>query len=566
MRGGRSVIHITYTWLVIALGAWVMVRMFSQLDLDQGRELLLLAFLGVLAEWLAVTFPQGQLSAGFTVVLATYLVFGPAAAVWTGALAIMCGQGIINRGNPLRATLFNAAQHVLAVKGGSLAFQLAGGSLPFVFDVHRLAPLLLFTAVYFLINQLLVYFFLAPRRVRSSLLAWGDALRWDALTYVFSAPLGVLTGLLFTRMGAGGVALFFIPVLVAQFILRLYVHQELANRELTALYQVARRLGERLDVKEIADLVLQESRRVAPCHSGVIYLWDEDRQRFAAAATAGSRAPELAGSSLARGEGFLGWVMDNGQAEIIYDAREDPRVKDQPGLFQVYRSLLIIPLLADAGTVGVFVLGDKRRLAFDDNHLQMLSIIAGQAAVSMANALLMRRLEESANTDGLTGIFNHRYFFRRAAEEYRRTQNEQLPLALIMLDIDSFKSVNDRFGHQAGDAVLAELAGLLRDAVGGSGIVARYGGEEFAVLLPGFGLEQVAAMAEVLRRRVREHEFVAADMSLQIRVSLGAAVCPGDADDVSALVRRADQALYRAKEKGKDRVVLASRLLKPGGH
>lgn len=565
MRGGRSVTHIIYTWLVIVLGAWAMVRLFGLLDLDQGRQLLFLVFLGVLAEWLAVTFPQGQLSTGFTIILAAFLVFGPAAAVWTGALAILFGQGIVNRGGPLRTTLFNTAQHVLAVLGGNLAYQVAGGRLPFVFTVNRLVPLFLFTAAYFLINQLLVYLFLAPRRGRETIVDWGDALRWDALTYVFSAPLGMLTGLLYTRMGAGGVALFFIPVLVAQFILRLYVHQELANRELTALYQVARRLGERLKVKEIADLVLKESRRVAPCHTGVIYLWDEDRQRFVAAATTGTRAPELAGSSLARGEGFLGWVMDNGQAEIIFDAREDPRVKNQPGLFQVYRSLLIIPLLGDAGAVGVLVLGNKRRLAFNDDHRQMLSIIAGQAAVSMANALLMRRLEESANTDGLTGIFNHRYFFYRAAEEYRRTQNECLPLALIMLDVDSFKLVNDCFGHQAGDAVLAELARLLHDAVGGSGIVARYGGEEFAVLLPGSGPEQAAAMAEVLRRQVREHDFQVADMPRQIRVSLGVAVCPGDADDVAALVRRADQALYRAKQKGKDRVVLASRLLKPDG-
>lgn len=566
MRIGRGIITVIYTWLIITLGFWSLARLCGGLDLDRGREYLLLVAFGVLAEWLAVNFPQGRLSAGFAVVLAAFLVYGVPAAAWIGTLAVLFGQGVVNRGNPLRATLFNGAQHVLALMGGNVLFRLAGGRLPSNLSWQVILPILLFALGYFLVNHLLVYLFLLPGQRFYPMFSWRDTLRWDLLIYVFCLPFGMLTAVLYGRAGMEGETLLFIPLLIVQFVLRLYVHTELSNRELTALYRVAGLLNERLNVKEIVELILNETRRVVPYHAAVIYLWDEKKGRFTAAAAAGARADELRASSLERGEGFIGRVMASGRAEIIFDTRLDHRVRGEPGLFQVCRSLLIIPLQTDAGVAGVFVLGDKRRQAFDDNHRQLLSIMAGQAAVAVANAMLVRRLEESANTDGLTGIYNHRYFLHRAAEDYRSTQSAGLPLALIMLDVDSFKTINDRYGHPAGDAVLVELARLLRDAVGEAGTVARYGGEEFAVLLPGFDAQRAGSLAEALRRLVREHEFQVENIPRQVRVSLGVAVCPTDAADVTALIRRADQALYRAKEKGRDRVVLAADLLKPGNN
>jgi len=114
--------------MVVGLGFWLFAHTFPLLDLDHGRELLLLVGLAVLAEWLAVLLPQGQLSGGFAIIFATFLVYGPVAAVWVSGLASLVGQGVVNRGNPLRTTLFNAAQYVLALLGANLLYQLAGGS------------------------------------------------------------------------------------------------------------------------------------------------------------------------------------------------------------------------------------------------------------------------------------------------------------------------------------------------------------------------------------------------------------------------------------------------------
>ncbi|MDQ0285100.1 diguanylate cyclase (GGDEF)-like protein [Desulfofundulus luciae] len=556
----RRITHVAYTWLVIGLGAWGLARLFSFLDLDYGRHFLVFIVLGVAAEWLAVNFPHGRLSGGFALVLATFILFDAPAAAWTGALATLISQGFLPRGNPLRAVFFNAAQHVLAVMAGNYVFLRVAGAAGNRLTVELAAGLLAFSGAYFLVNHLLVSLYVAPRRSLYPLLSWWDALRWDGFTCLFSIPIGLLMAFLYREAGLSGVVLLFLPVLVVQFVLRLYVHMELVNRELLALYHVARGLSQRLDVQEMLDLVLKETRRVVSYHSGVIYLWSEDRRYLEARAAAGPFREKLCKSVVFSGEGFIGWVLENGEPEIVHDVREDPRVRQEPGLFQVLRSLMVIPLSADTGKVGVLVIGDKRPFAFNENHLHTVSVICGQAAMAIANAILMERLAESANTDGLTGIYNHRYFTYRADVEYRRTRDAGLPLALIMLDVDNFKLINDRFGHVAGDAVLVELAGLLRDAVGEAGVVCRYGGEEFAVLLPGYDAARAGALAGELRRLVREHHFAVEGMPRQVRISLGVAACPRDAVDVTTLVQRADQALYGAKKAGKDRVMLYEQL------
>lgn len=400
MKGGRSNTHICYIWLIIGLGTWEMVRLFHFLDLDYSRQFLIFIALGVAAEWLAVNLPHGQLSGFFAVVLSSFLVYGAPAAVWIGALATLFAHGIVNQGNPLRVVLFSAARHVLAVMAGNYAFLWAGGKIDAGVAPEMAGALVAFAAAYCCFSHLLVYLYVSPKRRDYPMLSWWGVLRRDGLTCLFNVPAGLFMVFLYGEMGLAGVILFFILVLVVQFMLRLYVRLNLAHRDLMAFYHVARRLREKPDVQEIVELILQETRRLVSYHTGVIYLWSDEQGCYRAAAAAGYFSEELRRTVVIPGEGFIGRVLENGQPEIVYDAREDPRVKGEPGLFQVYRSLLIIPLLAGSVAVGAFILGDKRRQAFDENHMHTLSVIAGQAAVAVANTLLMRRLEEDANTGG----------------------------------------------------------------------------------------------------------------------------------------------------------------------
>ncbi len=171
----------------------------------------------------------------------------------------------------------------------------------------------------------------------------------------------------------------------------------------------------------------------------------------------------------------------------------------------------------------------------------------------------MRRIEDMAVTDELTGLYNRRHLFTRLREEHPRAVRYGSPLACIMADIDFFKKINDCHGHQSGDAVLREVAGILKSSSRQSDVTGRYGGEEFLVVLPGTTLEGARAAAEKIRKQVEGHFFMSpSGEAIPVTLSLGcAAFEPGqeaEPPDEDRLLSRADQCLYRAKANGRNRV------------
>ena len=169
----------------------------------------------------------------------------------------------------------------------------------------------------------------------------------------------------------------------------------------------------------------------------------------------------------------------------------------------------------------------------------------------LKNALEHNKLKELAMRDSLTGLFNRRVFDEMLQIEGRR--QELMPLSLLMIDLDDFKQINDRFGHQAGDQVLAKFGKILRDNFRGSDLVARYGGEEFAVMLPTTTSTVAFEISRRLRTRLAETSFVFDNKILRLTASIGIAYTGDTGKVVCDLVRRADQALYRAKKTGKNR-------------
>jgi two-component system, cell cycle response regulator len=168
-----------------------------------------------------------------------------------------------------------------------------------------------------------------------------------------------------------------------------------------------------------------------------------------------------------------------------------------------------------------------------------------------------RELERLSISDGLTGLFNHRHIHDLLADEYERVERTRDCMSVAMFDLDRFKSVNDTYGHQAGDRVLIELADILRESARDIDRLGRYGGEEFMALLPETCIEDAAVFVERVRREVARRPFdIGRDEPLRMTLSAGVATYPHETiDSVEAVVRLADQALYAAKEGGRDRVV-----------
>jgi len=189
--------------------------------------------------------------------------------------------------------------------------------------------------------------------------------------------------------------------------------------------------------------------------------------------------------------------------------------------------------------------------------LSALRIERGQAMDQLQRALI--ELRELATTDPLTGLYNRRYLWEFLRREWIRAKRRDNTLAVIMIDIDHFKRINDAHGHEAGDFVLTAVAGLLRNRIRSSDIVCRYGGEEFALVLPEASLESVRLRAEDIRVAIKGLDLTYQDVPLgRITASLGIALFPEHVGDPDALMQAADAALYEAKGEGRDRTVFSA--------
>ncbi len=226
-------------------------------------------------------------------------------------------------------------------------------------------------------------------------------------------------------------------------------------------------------------------------------------------------------------------------------------------------SVALLPLVREGRIVGSLNLGSCDQERYRGTHsTDFLAHFGAVVAVCLENALNHERLRRVGLTDTLTGVSNRRYFDGRLAEELRRVQRERQALSCLFLDVDHFKRVNDTHGHGVGDYVLQDVARIIRAHLRNIDILARYGGEEFTALLPGTGREEALMVAERIRRAVRGHRFAYSGVDpLAITISVGISVLARvdravDPDEAGReLLERADQALYLAKEGGRDRVV-----------
>jgi diguanylate cyclase (GGDEF)-like protein len=218
-------------------------------------------------------------------------------------------------------------------------------------------------------------------------------------------------------------------------------------------------------------------------------------------------------------------------------------------------------ILQDLGsTNGTFCNGlkvDRRELVDGDKILVGSTTILKFTYHDNLDEVFQRQMYESALRDGLTKAFNKKYFTDRLESEFTFAARHGSPLALVLFDLDHFKKVNDTHGHQAGDYVLAEVSTLLSGALRAEDVFARYGGEEFAVICRGSDINQAQVVGERLRKAVEGHRFTYEKASIPVTISVGIAVLPDPAvKDANELVALADQALYKSKNEGRNRVTV----------
>ena len=335
------------------------------------------------------------------------------------------------------------------------------------------------------------------------------------------------------------------------------------NKELAILFDLGQRISSTLALQETFDALTNIVGEKLGYRQFSVMLWDDKVDALVVKATYGFEE-EIKGMSFKKGEGIAGECVRTGERILIPDTRKESRYLHYKGRRHTDGALLCLPMKVKDRVVGVLAFERTALEGFVDSEILFLEAISNAAAIAIENAQLYARMQELSATDELTRVANRRAFQERLEHELRRADRFHRNVSVLMIDIDYFKKFNDTHGHLDGDQVLQRASAVFRENVREVDLVARYGGEEFVVVLPDADKVEAGAVAEKLRNRVAKTRFPKAETQPggKLTISIGVASYPTDAPDGEGLLNSADFSLYRAKETGRNRVVIFDEALR----
>jgi diguanylate cyclase (GGDEF)-like protein/PAS domain S-box-containing protein len=325
-----------------------------------------------------------------------------------------------------------------------------------------------------------------------------------------------------------------------------------------ALADTASIINSSLDLDEVLNHILDNVDKVVPYNSANIALVDEyGVVRFLKVKgyeKYGTRDHVLSIERRVDEIPNMKKMAESGEPSINPDTWADPEwVKDLPGSTWI-RSYIGAPIKRKEKLLGFLNLDAATPNFFKNKHLSRIQALADQAAIAIENAQLYKEMEKLAITDSLTGLYNRRFFFAFAENEIERTKRYNKNLSIIMVDIDHFKDVNDRFGHLIGDQVLKEISDICLSILRKVDVMCRYGGEEFVVLLPETEESDAAHAAERMCTAISTSRLKTEKGNVSVTVSIGVTELDKSHGTLEKLLATADKALYTAKEAGRNRV------------
>jgi diguanylate cyclase (GGDEF)-like protein len=255
-------------------------------------------------------------------------------------------------------------------------------------------------------------------------------------------------------------------------------------------------------------------------------------------------------------KGYIAQAVSERRSLLISNAQADWPINPSLPLSsaEADSAAIVAPLMLEDHVLGALSLESTSPAVFTPSDLDLIESFAAIATAAIRNALLHAEVQKQAITDPLTGVYNRRALFDLGKREVERAHRFRRPLTAIMLDIDCFKTINDTFGHEAGDQVLRIIAEQCCSNIRKVDIVGRYGGDEFAILLPEIDTHAVGTVAERLRQSIAEVQVPRGGKTLTITASLGIARVSPEIPNIESLLHRADSALYTAKQSGRNRI------------
>ncbi|QNK89947.1 GGDEF domain-containing protein [Sporosarcina sp. resist] len=386
---------------------------------------------------------------------------------------------------------------------------------------------------------------------------------WDFASTMLLLPFSISLYFLNLQFGNHAIFLIGIPFLLVLLIARMYNRSDNLNDKLSSAGIIGRELAERLGFEDVIRTFIQKLEDVVPYDNAyVLDLRNGEHLITLMASENGVITKNMNGLSF-----NLEKTVDDGldtDNPKIFSTKKEAKTLNNFKFLQSVESVMTAPIKRNQKTEGFLILTSKRKNVFQAMEMKIVDVLTGYFAISLVKARYYEKTVEQSERCGLTKLHNFRYLDAKLDEEIIRFHTGDInSLAVLILDIDHFKLINDTHGHQSGNDLLKALARLLEPFVPMDATLSRYGGEEFVIVLPSYGKSETIQLAEEIRREVESSIFrIIPDLSkkrepvdVHMTVSIGVACVPEDAGDAKELLRNADRALYiGGKQAGRNKV------------
>lgn len=491
--------------------------------------------------------------------IAVFLSFGLFAEIVLTQIAILIVLARVGIGKreyyryPLNLIMFSGVSLIAA-----LTFWLLGGDHESINyrSIPDIVAIFGYAFSVFIANQLLIK---ANHRLfyQKKVKLFDEGFFWELKSTLIVLPVGFVLFVLYSEIGRVAIFYMGIPFVMISLILKLLYSYQSINRYLEETGKIGHQLTKQMNVKEVYDVFMNSLSRLIPMDCAFIYMVKDDHLKLMR-----SYSVNLDNQQIANQEGFSKKVWVKRKPLIYSNSKQWKEINSK--MLPNIESVISIPIEYNNGIFGVVTIISKEKKAFAKVHQRILTILSNYFGVAIQNAKNYEITKTYSEKDGLTGLYNYRYF-NNAIEEYATKINKDGIYSMILLDLDFFKQVNDRYGHEAGNEILRLFADRLTNYIGDKGLTARYGGEEFVISLPHVDLAKANTIAKSIRTMIADDPFPVKNHILphenvenvSITASIGVAAYPNHCESPNELVRHADRAMYLgAKQCGKNKVAI----------
>lgn len=326
----------------------------------------------------------------------------------------------------------------------------------------------------------------------------------------------------------------------------------LAHREIYALYEIAQTMGTSLGIRDTMALISSKLSSLVPFSACALFLYDESADTLRCRFATGVEKDVIETMVIRSGQGLTGWVARNRRSLVNARPSADFEAAGIVARPTALQSALVSPLVFNDLFIGTLTVYHTEAERYRDDHQRLLDRVCEQASAVIHNSIVFEQTQEDSLTDPLTGLPNTRFMFMHLTRELARAERLKSEVALLVMDLDEFKEINDNHGHHIGDKALREVAPVLRSTIRPYDVCVRYAGDEFIVVLAGCGVEEAERKRLELQCAIDELAFEARPgRRLRLSMSIGAAIYPHDGESYESLLATADSRMYRDKTRRK---------------